>query len=473
MMRIPYFQILILAVLSASIGSAGEDAEMIPDAPDVTEFIPVDEEEDAEETETNGNGDSDDPRPSPPGDADGQATPPRDRGFSGTATTGVVTAAHVNVRSGPGADDYEIITTIQQGDQVRVRAESEAWYCIRYPETASVWIPVDAVAAELPGTIDPQGMRVPVEGDGVAMRVRSWNRATVVGHLEGGDMVTVTGRRGQWYKIEAPASAKAWISAKYVDLADRVELPPADKPDPGDLATATAEEPEDEEEEAVAVEPAPARTPVRPRIDYEALREQAEAEYQDYVAETEARLEEIEAEIEARKRRILLERGQRPAEIGTADGTSGRGDVIDSAITGWIEYIGYGLQRPAAYRLVKGGDVLFMLRSSKHNLRNYVNKRVAVDGQTEPAPGFEANVMIVQDLRVLDEGPYAGRDDMGTVVPLPQEPEEAPAPAEAEAEEATGSEGIDEEVDSTPAEPSAPEENPYGDDVVEEAFEED
>ena len=46
--------------------------------------------------------------------------------------------------------------------------------------------------------------------------------------------------------------------------------------------------------------------------------------------------------------------------------------------TGWVEYIGYLNNRTAGYRLVKGGETIYLLRSLYYNLDDFVGKQVRV-----------------------------------------------------------------------------------------------
>jgi len=129
-----------------------------------------------------------------------------------------------------------------------------------------------------------------------------------------------------------------------------------------------------------------------------------EQRLQKIVEDTDKEVAQIEAEIRAEQEAISVEKVRE--EIRKRQG---HGDI--AGFTGWIEYIGWVGKRPAAYRLVQGEETVFLLRSAKYDLSKYVNRRVLVDGAVEIAPGFEANVLVVDRLQVLSEPPPSLKEE--------------------------------------------------------------
>jgi len=150
-------------------------------------------------------------------------------------------------------------------------------------------------------------------------------------------------------------------------------------------------------------------------------------------AARQARAEQVKQLVEEVNSQLKAIEAEGGAEAVEDRFRSGEKDM--GGLTGWVEYVGRVGRRPAAFRLVKGGEVQFLLRSVKYDLADFVNRRVAVDGAVEEAPGFEANVLVVDYLRVLGDPPESIRDQKVEIrrpdvpeTPLPLPPE-TPAPA--------------------------------------------
>lgn len=171
------------------------------------------------------------------------ALPPR---AAGAATSGVqplsepvwglISAARLNVRTGPGAD-FRIVTTLSGGDRIRVTGKDGEWLEIDWPSGAPAWISKDFVAAD--GT---------VIGNNVRIRAQGHPQSPVLREVDSGERLTIVGSAGNWYKIEAPAGSRAYVYGKYAILG--VEGP---APSPAAVAPAPA---------AAQAEPAPTQSVV-------------------------------------------------------------------------------------------------------------------------------------------------------------------------------------------------------------------
>lgn len=119
---------------------------------------------------------------------------------------GLISAARLNVRTGPGSD-FRIVTTLSGGDRIRVTGKDGEWLEIDWPRGAPAWISKDFVAAD--GT---------VIGNNVRIRAQGHPQSPVLREVDSGERLTIVGSAGNWYKIEAPAGSRAYIFGKYAIL---------------------------------------------------------------------------------------------------------------------------------------------------------------------------------------------------------------------------------------------------------------
>lgn len=319
----------------------------------------------------------------------------------GANAAGTVNVPRLHVRSGPNADRYEIITTLMKDAPVTIQGENEGWYSIAYPSDSVCFIRSTSVQGEVPDVIPEGGVTLPVGQQAVDVRVRPWNQSTSIATLQPGANVTITSRKGrgsdEFYAIVPPAEARAWVKANYITRADTTTLPSSQVPQAGNLGpTATAQK--KEPKSAVVTVEKPAESLVNQaymRLQEEMARRQAEMERQRQaeIKKVEDELAAIERDTENRKNSITVTGNETPA--------------AQQPITGWVEFTGRALKRPAAYRLIKGGQVLFLLRSSTVDLKDFADKLVAVEGTIEVAPGWEANILEVSGISLLAQGPIA------------------------------------------------------------------
>ncbi len=344
---------------------------------------------------------------------------------------GRIHGGRVNIRSGPSTN-YEIVTTVNEGTPLQVVARSGEWLKIRYPADQSAWISSGSIQGEVPAVIPGTGVVRTVSENGVRVRVRPWVRSTVVGELNQGTTVRIKDIRGEWLKIAPPPTARAWVFGKFVRFegdVTEVEAPPA-QPDGeatgsagGGEAAESSVDAEGVEETVLArqLEEKRQQRIAEMKAAAEARRRAAEQAVQAVVDRAEARLQQIEEE--TRRRQEAIDRSAVAPAVAEAVEP---GEHPGGGYVGWVEYVGRIGQRPAAYRLNHGGEVQFLLRSPNYDLRRYVNRRVAVDGPVEAAPGWEANVLVVESLELLDTGPIEGPIEVG---PFPDDAEALPPPS--------------------------------------------
>ncbi|MBN1809068.1 MAG: SH3 domain-containing protein [Planctomycetes bacterium] len=172
----------------------------------------------------------------PPGAGTEGGTPAQKRLVE--KANGKVNAARVNIRSGPGTE-YSIIVTVDKDTELEVFAYRTDWYQVGLPAGAGCWVYKNYVKVDLPeGEIDPAKAPVGViTGSNVRLRaVPDMMMSNVLGELSKGQSVTITGKRGDWYRVRPPEGTSGWMSAEYVDLPEGVRV--KGEPLPGETTRA-------------------------------------------------------------------------------------------------------------------------------------------------------------------------------------------------------------------------------------------
>jgi len=316
----------------------------------------------------------------------------------GEPKEGQIVGGRVNIRAGPGTA-YEIIATVDEKSAVKVYAVAGEWVKIGYPAGEACYVHQDYIEGNIPADIPESGRECAIKGDRVMVRAKMWDKSTVVGELKQGDTVVVTGLRGPWARILPPASARAWVFHKYVKYDGQVAqtaAPPLSEAAASETAKKTGASSRAAERREELAKMAERAQRARELADEQRL--------QKIVEDTDKEVAEIEAEIRAEQEAISVEKVREEIRKRQGHGNVG-------GFTGWIEYIGWVGKRPAAYRLVQGEETVFLLRSAKYDLSKYVNRRVMVDGAVEIAPGFEANVLVIDRLQVLSEPPPSLKEE--------------------------------------------------------------
>ena len=126
---------------------------------------------------------------------------------------GKVTANALRVRARPGTN-YEPVAMLKRDDPVTVVGEAEDWLEIAVPAAAEAW--VSSHFLDLPsGKVKADRLRVHAGPSGVYSTYAFIDRGFVVKPLGEPDA-------DGWLKIEAPATATAWVNRKYVEFQGEV-----------------------------------------------------------------------------------------------------------------------------------------------------------------------------------------------------------------------------------------------------------
>ncbi len=315
-----------------------------------------------------------------------------------------ISGGRVNVRAGPNTQ-YESIAVLTTGSPITVLAKNAEWYKIIYPADQLASIHKNFVIADITGEIPEEGVIGVVNQDNADVHAFYWDKSTVVGQLNKGDQVRIMQERGQWYRIAAPESARAYVFAEYVRV-DGNEAVPADM----------AQAPENPAIDLTAGKP-----DTTGRLKLSENDRQAAALKEAYFSrlkENQKRMEEQEAqqanqlemaldELDMRLKSVDAETAQQlsyPMQTTTLGYSQwAPPDPLYGGFTGWVENIGRVGGAPSSFRLSKGGEVRFYLRSNRFNLGDFVGRRVWVNGNIDLAAGAAANILNVDQICVLTE----------------------------------------------------------------------
>ncbi|MBU2541195.1 MAG: SH3 domain-containing protein [Candidatus Omnitrophica bacterium] len=144
---------------------------------------------------------------------------------------GRIKAERVNVRSGPHLN-FETLGKVKKGQDITVVGEKQDWYKVRVPSNFSVFVDYKFVQKRT----EPVGV---VKGKRVNVRAKPNLKATLLGQLNKGEIVTIRGQNNEWLKIAPTPNCFAWIKAEFVNYiraglakepADEIEL--VKKPEP-------------------------------------------------------------------------------------------------------------------------------------------------------------------------------------------------------------------------------------------------
>lgn len=334
---------------------------------------------------------------------------------------GEVNAGRVRVRAGGNINEREL-TVLSKGDRVTVLEEQFGWYRIACPPGCKAWVSAK-FAAESPGA--PQS--ITLTADDIQLRAADSPNASSMGSFPKGSVFAVSKRRGDWYEVQCPPEASAWVNAKYVSPLGGAAPPVPPGPGPGrEQPAGDALSKEWARLEAAhdammgrpfeemdldgliagyqALGAQAAGTPLADRCKARveelggrrSVRDEIRSGISQAQAELQRKLDAINAQYEARIAQILREhRAQRSPS--------------DFTETGWLSGIGRMLACPATHRLKKGERHLSYLRSDKDaggrpmiDLERYRNQYVGVIGERLHDPGW-GDLIIVKDIQVLGE----------------------------------------------------------------------
>ncbi len=315
-----------------------------------------------------------------------------------------ITGGRVNVRAGPNTQ-YESVAVLTTGAPITVLAKNGDWLKIVYPQDQLASIHKNFVDATITGEIPEAGVPGVVNQDNADVHAFYWDKSTVVGKLNKGDSVVIKQERGQWYRIAAPASARAYVFAEYVRVDGNEQVAADSAPPPTNPSVDLAQGQPDatgrlklseNDRKAAALKEAYFK-----RIQDQYKRE--EAQTKESVNELTAGIDDLEAKLKA----VDAETSSRMSYSATTTDLGSAAwappDPLYGGYTGWVENIGRVGGAPASFRLTKNGEIRYYLRSDRFSLNDFVGRRVWLNGNVEVASGATANVLNVDQIRILTD----------------------------------------------------------------------
>ena len=284
---------------------------------------------------------------------------------------GKVTAENVNIRMMAGKDG-KIVRVARDGETVIVVGREKGWYEIVAPENAWCWISSAALKRS------PEGGAV-IKHE-TPLRADSRNNAAVIGSIAAGAEVKVLSEKGEWAKIQAPKSVGFWVSENFVDF---IEAYDAAKNGPIEVAGAAGTKPP--EKPAVTPTPAPGPAVQPPAASPAADRARDE-------------LNKIADQLDS----LRKDEERRSREAAESNAAATKTEKFQ--YEGWVDTVGLFIGRPGAHQLTKGGKTVCYLKAgdSKTNLNQFYNKYVGINGNAEPAQGFEPlEVVTVDTIKII------------------------------------------------------------------------
>lgn len=147
-------------------------------------------------------------------------------GTGGPYPTAVVTAAHLNVRSGPGVQ-FGPIARVHQGMEVSVlgRNGDATWAQIIIPDDGRGWVNakylnLSVPLSTLPDTSGPEAQLPTAHVLASSLNVRYGPGTQYASFLtvNRGQIVTVLGRTGDtgWVLVRLPSGTQGWVNARYL-----------------------------------------------------------------------------------------------------------------------------------------------------------------------------------------------------------------------------------------------------------------
>ncbi len=307
----------------------------------------------------------------------------------------------LNVRVGPSTK-YKIISTLNFGDEIVVyEIKNNNWYKIKWPSNRKLYVYQKFVKCISPTEYIIVGSHVNIRDKKIDSPL-----SRVICQLENGAKIKVIKKDGDWFIIEPPDNAFAWVCGKYTEYISSYKDYQINK--------------QKLEEKIKKFEYA------RIIYDEETSRDIEVADYDKVISAYEDLLnyplDKNEKEFvsyilkDLRQRKLLQqhikqirkENQELQYKIKTIEEKYNqmlekikeKKKEKNYLATGWIKTMGKILHRPATHKLIKGEKIIYLLKSKKYDLDNYVDKRVAINGKII-GKKWGIDIIEVNELKVL------------------------------------------------------------------------
>jgi N-acetylmuramoyl-L-alanine amidase len=136
---------------------------------------------------------------------------------SGDSSTheGQVNSDGLRVRKGPSTSDG-VVTVLQNGDSVTVTDEDGEWLLVESGSTRG-WVHREYISGTTTPAKNSENKQGIITDNALNIRTSPSLQSSVLGVLNKGDLVEVTGSVSGWYEIRF-GGGKAWVSESYVEF---------------------------------------------------------------------------------------------------------------------------------------------------------------------------------------------------------------------------------------------------------------
>lgn len=318
-----------------------------------------------------------------------------------------VEATSLNVRTGRSTG-HRIVSTLKNGDEVVVYELRDNWGKIAFP--ATLWIYKTYI------TVD--GNWGTVIGDRVNLRdLKTDNvRSRVIAQARRGDRLEVKSLSGDWVEVLPPEGAFAWVSGKFLKYMAPHSVWLAQKRDSEvyerlmvqaeALFAAETAKPQERAEYGEVIELFTQARKISDDeikqniIDLKISQARHNQQLVDKLKQVEADKQKMARDLSQMKNQYEKEVAEKSAEIADLK----KPKLPTYLSVGWISPVGRYYNRPAAFRLTKGAQVLYYLESSAYDLNLYTNKWVGVKGEVIEIKNSALKLIKVSAIDILRVG---------------------------------------------------------------------
>ena len=340
-----------------------------------------------------------------------------------------VTATRLFVRGGP-ATNYADLNVVSKGEKLVVVGEKSGWLKIMLPDDTPCWVSKKLVdeKEDGQGVVNAHRVNIRVYPDKAKSR-------HIIGQIKEGTEVTIIGEKSGWYKLEPPEGLSAWVSKKYTKFSmkykEYLKVRKEEKVAKTQRAKLEREDQARFEEaeklyEEIVTDVESVEFKVNQNIDdFRVLGQKfarAIALYtvvvknsrdEDMVGTSRQRLNRLKPTTRWLIKTIeILDRYQKDKDLIIKKYRElweqwKRSQEPSKSIylaEGYIDGVGKSIKRPGSHVLIKGGEVMFYLRSGKKDLDldDFFKKYVGIiEGDFTEMQGVVEKIIIVRSIERL------------------------------------------------------------------------